>query len=241
MAVANVVELQDEVERILRRMSVDETKEVAVHLQIEDIPDEETQRDVLRRIQNAFDAAADDEARNVLLRGLPIPEAHRENYDRVFAPPVVDVLGNGQNVGPAADQVVPQVNVGAPDQNNGGDDDQNHGNLPQNSLGNAGGLFGVQNAGFPQLQQGQNAYNVGGLQAGVANAGALNAGVGGANMNALYAAAGANHGMRNPVPGMRNPGMRNPGPGMLFNAVGANAGGGEEHGQCKKGDGCQVD
>ena len=71
-------------------------------MQIEDIPETETKREVLRRIQDVFDTAADDETRNALLRGLPIPEAQRDNYDRVFVPQI--------------DQVVPQV---IPVQNNG--------------------------------------------------------------------------------------------------------------------------
>ena len=35
---------------------------------------------VLRRIQDVFDTAADDETRNALLRGLPIPEAQRDKH-----------------------------------------------------------------------------------------------------------------------------------------------------------------
>ena len=148
MAVADVVELQDEVERILRRLSLDETKGIAAHLQIEDIPETDTKRDVLRRIQDVFDGAADDETRNTLLRGLPIPEAQRDNYERVFVPQI--------------DQVVPQVD---PVQNIG-EDAPNQGNLDQNALQNGEGLFGLQ-------QQ-----NVGALFAGNANAGAVNAGGG---------------------------------------------------------------
>ena len=77
MTVADVVELQDEVERILRKLTLEETKGIAEHLQIEDIPETETRRGVLRRIQEAFDAA-DEETKGALLRGLPIPEPQRE-------------------------------------------------------------------------------------------------------------------------------------------------------------------
>ena len=206
VAAANVVELQDEVERILRRLSLEETREVAGHLQIGDIPDEEGKRDVLRRIQDTFDEAADDQARNLLLRGLPIPEAYRENYERVFAPQNVDNDGdpNGEqqvNVpAQAPDQVVPRGPVqegdnGVPVQEN----------IQQNAMF-AGGLLQAQmNPGFLQLQQEQNVYG-GPLQP---NGGALNAG--GAIMGGLNAAGGANL----PLP--------NAGPGRVGNAVGANA------------------
>ena len=72
-AAGDVGELQDEVERILRRLTLEETKEIAVHMQIEDVDGVDSKRDVLRMIQGAFDGAADDNARSALLRGLPVP------------------------------------------------------------------------------------------------------------------------------------------------------------------------
>ena len=75
---AVVAELQDEVERILRRLNLEETSAVAQHLQIENVEDLTSQREVLRRIQETFDGAANDETKDGMLRDLPIPDAHRQ-------------------------------------------------------------------------------------------------------------------------------------------------------------------
>ena len=106
-AVVNV--LQDEVERILRRLTLEETRDVALHLQI-NVDDNATKRDILRDIQDAFDNAADDDARNGLLRGLPIPEAHGADYQRLVEPPVHDD-GDGHQVVPPGPQIVPNAGV----------------------------------------------------------------------------------------------------------------------------------
>ena len=211
-AAGDVGVLQDEVERILRRLSLEETKEIAVHLQLDDAADLEAKRDVMRLIQEAFDAAADDDARNTLLRGLPIPETQRVNYERLLAPEQVDTH---QNV----DQIVPQ-HVGF--MNNADDGVQTQDNLQQHAYQNAGGfhpLHGMRNPGaFPVLHQ--NAVNhAGALYAGIANAGGLYAGAanvgglhaGATNAGALYAGGGLNAGAANA--------------GGALNVGGANAGG----------------
>ena len=162
-------DLQDEVERILRRLTLEDLKAVATHLAIADMDAAENTRVVLRSVQDQFDNEADAEARNALLRGLPIPEPHTANYERLFAPaperdqvvPVVpgnDVApvnggldgGHGQAVG---------QNGGAPD---GGDNHvgQQGGGPP---VGGLGGIIGAQavnngvnNDGFAQQNMAQN-------------------------------------------------------------------------------------
>ena len=190
-AAGDVGDLQDEVERILRRLTLDETKVIAVHMQIEDVDGVDSQRDVLRMIQGAFDGAADDDARSALLRGLPVPEAQRPSYERLFEPQQMD--GDGgvpqQNVG---DQVVPATNGLGLQQgnvvNNGGaldtGDDLQQNNLQQNPYQNLGGLhplYGLRNpGGLPQMRQNVHAVNAVGMRnAGFANAlnpGGVNAG-----------------------------------------------------------------
>ena len=135
-AVADVIELQDEVERILRKLTLEETKGIAEHLQIEDIPETETKRGVLRRIQEAFDAA-EEETKGALLRGLPIPEPQRESYERVIGPQIVAQHGENDpqvNNPPGDDQIVPHGTV--PIQNNVGNGLPDQANLQQNALQN---------------------------------------------------------------------------------------------------------
>ena len=185
---AVVAELQDEVERILRRLNLEETSAVAQHLQIENVEDLTSQREVLRRIQETFDGAANDETKDGMLRDLPIPDAHRQAYLRLLEPPHGDengpvVPGANANGVAAADQVVPLGDgdpVVAPDAGRG---NEHVGFL------NVGGFqpLGVQNHdGLPQLNPQDNipaahyagvyaALNAGGANTGVLNAGAANA------------------------------------------------------------------
>ena len=170
--------LQDEVERILRKLTLEETRAVAEHMQIENLQADATKRDLLRSIQDTFDAAADDAARNVLLHGLPVPEPHRADYDLLLNPPPAPVEQQNQvvpgadaaaaaaaaiNQGQVGDQVVPLNNVG---QQNAGVPQvavqQNVGALPVND----GGLVAQHNLGGglqgnPQVAQ----HNLVGLQA----------------------------------------------------------------------------
>ena len=107
-AEADVGVLQDEVERILRRLTLEETRAVTEHLNIGDQP-EATKRDVLRTIQNFLDAAEDDDVRNGLLRGLPVPEPHRADYELLLnpPPPPYPAENGGPDQAQVADQVVP--------------------------------------------------------------------------------------------------------------------------------------
>ena len=109
-AEADVGVLQDEVERILRRLTLEETRAVAEHLNIGDQADA-TKRDVLRNIQNFLDAAEDDDVRHGLLRGLPVPEQHRADYEQLLDPPPPPhaVENGGPDQGQIAHQVVPNV------------------------------------------------------------------------------------------------------------------------------------
>ena len=66
-------DLQYEVERLLRRMEVEELRNVATHLQVQGAVDEMTLRQLLRGIQTVFDEAEDEETRGGLLRNLPMP------------------------------------------------------------------------------------------------------------------------------------------------------------------------
>ena len=162
--------LQNEVERILRSLTLDELKAVATHLQIEGMDDIDNARTVLRSVEDQFDAAADDEARDVLLRGLPIPNVHLANYQRLWDP----------------EQVVPQVvavdNVGADGgvrDGNGGPDVGQNGGAP---IGGGVPLGGQQAGGPP----------VGGLVGGNGLQGNAN-NVGLVQQNALPQYADANH------------------------------------------------
>ena len=80
------LDLQDEVERILRKLSLEDIKAVATHLQIGDLDAVDNARTVLRSVQDQFDNAANADARDLLLRGLPIPDAHNANYQRLLEP-----------------------------------------------------------------------------------------------------------------------------------------------------------
>ena len=79
-------DLQNEVERILRRLTLDEIKAVATHLQIGGMENEDNVRTVLRSVEDHFDGEADANAKDLLLRGLPIPEAHLGNYQQLLNP-----------------------------------------------------------------------------------------------------------------------------------------------------------
>ena len=160
-------------------------------------------RTVLRSVEDQFDAAADDGARDVLLRGLPIPNAHLANYQRLWEPdqqvPDVHVANND---GGAVDGV--QVgNGGAAVGQNGGAPigggvplgGQQAGGPPVGGLGNGGinGLQGnannvgfVQQNGFPQFADAnhQNLQQMANIPAQV-NAQNQN-GVLGQNMNNAY-------------------------------------------------------
>ena len=160
-------DLQDEVERILRRLTLEEIKAVATHLEIPDMDDAENTRPVLRSVQDQFDNAADAEARNALLRGLPIPEPHTANYQLLLAPepdqvvPNAPVINNAAPVNGGLDgghgQAVGQ-NGGAPD---GGDNHvgQQGGGPPVGGLGGLNGaqaVNGVNNDAFAQQNMAQN-------------------------------------------------------------------------------------
>ena len=95
--------LQDEVERILRKLSLEDIKAVATHLEIQNLDAVDNARTVLRSVQDQFDNAANADARNLLLRGLPIPEGHAASYERLWGPdqvvPTVEQNDLGDNVG----------------------------------------------------------------------------------------------------------------------------------------------
>ena len=91
------LDLQDEVERILRRLTLDEMKEIATHMNLDGMDTVDNPRTILRNVQDHFDNAGDADARNLLLRDLPIPEPHLANYQRLWVP--------------VAEQVVPEANA----------------------------------------------------------------------------------------------------------------------------------
>ena len=124
----DVAELQDEVERVLRRLTLEEITQVANHLQVEvDVGD--VQRQVLRNIQNRFDATEDEAARRELFRNLPVPEPYRGVYDRILNPEVPearvdnDAGINGEDRGvPVANQQNVAVVVDGPGAGLGGNE-----------------------------------------------------------------------------------------------------------------------
>ena len=134
-----VADLQKKVEELIRNLTLEEITDVANHLQVA-VEENETGRQIMRKIEDAFDAEGDDAAREELLRNLPMPDAKQDDYDRLLNP-----AENHENDGVANDQVVPenngdvdgrQQNVGAP--------------LPMNN----GGMIAQQNlGGFPQQNQ----------------------------------------------------------------------------------------
>ena len=151
-------ELRDRVEDLLRTLSLEEITGVANHLQVA-VEDNETRRQIMRKVEAAFDAAEDDAAREVLLRHLPLPEEKREDYQRLLNPEENNEHGNNDRAidGGGGDQVVPQgVGDGANQAGeNGGGQNGNH--PPQDPVQNGpgaglGGMFG-------QQQQGQNLNN----------------------------------------------------------------------------------
>ena len=94
-------DLQDEVERLLRRIDVEGLRVVATHLQIQDV-DGMAQRQLLREIQAVFDDAVDEPTREGYLRNLPIPLDHREQYNLILnpidPPPLEEVVDNPAGV-----------------------------------------------------------------------------------------------------------------------------------------------
>ena len=143
-------DLQNEVERILRRLTLDEIKAVATHLQIEGMENEDNVRTVLRSVEDRFDGEADANAKDLLLRGLPIPEHHLGNYQQLLNPEpdqVVPLGGNNLEGGVAADggnlngNVVPGGGGGL------------QGDIGNNVLQN-----GVNNVGFVQQNLAQGAW-----------------------------------------------------------------------------------
>ena len=78
-------DLQEEVERLLRKLDLTSIKAVASHLWIDDIEDVEEPRAIRRMIQDRFDETDDTDERNNMLRGLPIPDPHFPVYERLLA------------------------------------------------------------------------------------------------------------------------------------------------------------
>ena len=97
------LDVQDEVERILRKLSLEDIKAVATHLEIQNLDAVDNARTVLRSVQDQFDNAENADAKNLLLRGLPIPGAHAASYERLWGPdqvvPTVEQNDLGDNVG----------------------------------------------------------------------------------------------------------------------------------------------
>ena len=173
-------DLQDEVERILRRLTLDEMKEIATHMNLVGMDTVDNPRTILRNVQDHFDNAGDADARNLLLRDLPIPEPHLANYQRLWVPVneqvVPDTNGNIDNAG-GADGGGQNVNggpVAVVGQNRGalsGVGVPIGGELNGGPLGGfAGGVDGGlqapnhSNAGFPQQNMGQNTLQLNGWQ-----------------------------------------------------------------------------
>ena len=195
------LDLQDEVERILRKLSLEDIKAVATHLEIQDLDAVDNARTVLRSVQDQFDNAANADARTLLLRDLPIPEPHLANYRGLFEPDAEQVVPEADvNVGVNADVVDgggQNVNGGAVVGQDGGAPNgvgvPMGGDLGRGPLGGlAGGAAGgfqapnnnnIVNAGFPQQNMGQGALqqnvwqqqNLGGYRnlTGFQNAGGL--------------------------------------------------------------------
>ncbi len=82
--------LQDEIERLLRRLTVEEIKAIAQHLQVEGAEGMESQRELLRSVQGCFDGVEADGDREQMLRSLPIPEGHQEQYQTLLVPPPME-------------------------------------------------------------------------------------------------------------------------------------------------------
>ena len=131
---------------------------MAEHLQIENMEPDATKRDVLRNIQNTFDAAANDGAREALFRGLPVPEPHRAEYELLLDPPPPPVEDGNQ--------IVPDPNANAAPANNQIGDQV----VPANN-GN-GGLVAQQNVvdGFAVNNAQLVQQNLGGVQPGAPGA-----------------------------------------------------------------------
>lgn len=191
-----VAELQERVENLLRTLPLEEITGVANHLQVA-VEETDTRRQVMRKVEDAFEAEGDDAAREVLLRNLPLPVEKQADYNRLLNPDEYNEQADDIRPldGAADDQVVPPGGHGDGDQAgrmNGPHNENNDMQHPlQNGLG--GGLGGM----FGQQQQ-QNLGGIGGLQAGAPNLGL--GGVpqnGGARARAPGNDAGANHNIWN--------------------------------------------
>ena len=191
-----VAELQERVENLLRTLPLEEITGVANHLQVA-VEENDTRRQIMRKVEDTFEAEGDDAAREVLLRNLPLPVEKQADYNRLLNPDehneqVDDIRALD---GAADDHVVPPGGHGDGDQVgqiNGPHNENNNMQHPlQNGLG--GGLGGM----FGQQQQ-QNLGGIGGLQAGAPDLGL--GGVpqnGGARARAPGNNAGANHNIWN--------------------------------------------
>ena len=150
-----VAELQERVENLLRALLLEDITVVANHLQVA-VEVNDTRRQVMRKVEDAFEAEGDEAAREELLRNLRLPVAKQADYDRLLHPDENDAPVDENRV--IADEVAEQVvppGVG----NHAGQIDGHHNE--NNPLYN--GLGGV----FGQQQQ----QNLGVLQAGVPNFG----------------------------------------------------------------------
>ena len=80
--------IQDEAERILRKLNTVELKVIAEFLKVEkESLEEKSKTEVLREIQAKIDEVEEDYQRKGILQSLPIPQRQRDTYARVFAEP----------------------------------------------------------------------------------------------------------------------------------------------------------
>ena len=83
---SNIMEIiQDEAERILRKLNTVELNVIAEFLKIDkEAVEEKSKAEVLREIQAVLDGIEEDYQRKGVLQSLPIPGAHRAAYEKVF-------------------------------------------------------------------------------------------------------------------------------------------------------------
>ena len=140
-----VAELQERVENLLHTLLLEEITDVANHLQVA-VEINDTRRQVMRKVEDAFEAEGDDAAREELLRNLPLPAAKQADYGRLLHPDENDAQVDENRVidGEADEQVVPPGVGNHAGQINGHHNENNPLQDPlHNGLGGGlGGMFG---------------------------------------------------------------------------------------------------
>ena len=78
-----ITEFQKKVEELLRSLTLEQIIKVAKHCHVV-VGENDTWKQVMRKIEDVFDAETDEVALEKLLRNLPVPDSHRASYEQLL-------------------------------------------------------------------------------------------------------------------------------------------------------------